>query len=112
MPDGDSVLARIAGNLGLRLGVVGAAAPLPAEPPDALLQADGSTVAALAHLGLAATPRDLLATLARDLATEGRPLRPGASVALLAAPAPMAPRSGETWRFSAGGLGTVSVTFR
>lgn len=112
MPSGDGALPRIAGNLGLRLGVVGAAAPLPADAPDALLQADGSTVSALAHLGLAATPRDLLAALARELAAEGRPLRPGTSVALLAAPALMAPRPGETWRLSIAGLGAVAVTFR
>lgn len=112
MPDGDGALTRIAGNLGLRLGVVGTPAPLPASAPDALLQADGSTVAALAQLGFAASPQDLLAELARKLEAEGRPLRPGASVALLAAPAPMAPRPGETWRLSAGGLGAVAITFR
>ena len=32
--------------------------------------------------------------------------------ALLAAPAPVAPRAGETWRLSAPGLGAVGVTFR
>lgn len=112
MPDGMGELARIAGNLGLRLGVVGPEAPLPPATPDALLQANGSTVAALAHLGLAASPEDLLASLARDLAAEGTPLRPGSRVALLAAPASMAPRPGETWRLSIAGLGAVVVNFR
>ncbi len=73
MPGGMDDLQRVAGNLGLRLGVVGAEAPMPAATPDALLQADGSTVATLAHAGLAASPADLLAGLAQDLAAEGNP---------------------------------------
>lgn len=109
---GTDAVARIAGNLGLRLGVVGAEAPLPATAPDGLLQADGSTVAALPRLGLAAPPADLLADLARDLAQQGRPLRPGELVALLGDAAPFAPRAGESWRLSIPGLGTVAVTFR
>lgn len=112
VPADGGVLARVAGNLGQRLGVMGEAAALPADAPDALLQADGGVVASLARLGLAASPQDLLAALTQELAAEGRPLRPGTRVALLAAPAPMAPRSGETWQFSVNGLGAVSVTFR
>ena len=106
---GGSVAARIAGNLGLRLGVVGPAAPLPAAPR-ATLQADSSLVAD--GLAFAASPAGLLAGLARDLAAEGRPLRPGEPVALLGPAAPLAPRPGETWRLSVEGLGSVAVAFR
>lgn len=109
---GTDAVARIAGNLGLRLGVVGPEGALPATAPDALLQADGSTVAALPRLGLAAPPADLIADLARDMANQGRPLRPGELVALLADPAPFTPRAGETWRLSIPGLGAVAVNFR
>ena len=109
---GTDATARIAGNLGLRLGVVGPDAPLPEAAPDALLQADGSTVASLARLGIAAAPQALVDALARDLAAEGRPFRGGEQVALLAAPALMAPRAGETWRLSVTGLGAVVVNFR
>ena len=115
MPDAADPAARIAGNLGLRLGVVGAAVPLTDAATLAgtgTLQSDGSVVASLPALGLAASPLDLLARLARDLAAEGRPLRGGEHVALLAAPAPFAPRPGETWRLSAPGLGSVSAAFR
>ncbi|MBR0680855.1 hypothetical protein GXW74_10180 [Roseomonas eburnea] len=115
MPEGGGTMARIAGNLGLRLGVVGAAMPVTdaaALAADATLQADGSVVASLSALGLAAPALDLLAQLARELAAEGRPLRAGEHVALLAAPAPFAPRAGETWRLSVAGLGAVSVAFR
>jgi len=115
MPEGDNAMARTAGNLGLRLGVAGAAVPVAdaaALAADAVLQADGSVVASLSALGLATPAPDLLAQLARDLAAEGRPLRAGEHVALLAAPAPLAPRAGETWRLSVTGLGAVSVSFR
>ncbi|MBW6400478.1 hypothetical protein KPL78_21645 [Roseomonas sp. HJA6] len=105
-------VARIAGNLGLRLGVVGTEAPLPATAPDALLQADGSTIAALPRLGLAAPPADLIADLARDMANEGRPLRRDELVALFADPSPLTPRAGETWRLSIPGLGSAEVNFR
>jgi len=107
--------ARIAGNLGLRLGVVGAevavtdAATLPGE---AVLQSGGSVLASLPALGLAAPPAALVAALGRDLAAAGRPLRPGEHVALLAAPVPVPPRAGETWRLSVPGLGAAVVTFR
>ncbi|MBR0661577.1 hypothetical protein [Neoroseomonas oryzicola] len=107
--------ARIAGNLGLRLGVTGTAVPVgdvATLATDAVLQADGSVVASLAGLGLAAPPDALLAALARDLAAEGRPLRAGEHVALLAAPAPIAPRPGESWRLAVPGLGVVRVDFR
>lgn len=109
---GAGATERIAGNLGLRLGVVGAAAPQPvlAAAPRATLQADGSVVAG--GLGLAAAPSALLRDLARDFAAEGRPLRPGEHVALLGPPAPLAPRPGETWRLSVDGIGAVAVTFR
>ena len=109
---GTDASARIAGNLGLRLGVVGPEAPLPDAVPDGLLQVDGGTVAALPRLGLAAAPQALVAPLARDLLAEGRPLRGGELVALLAAPAPMAPRPGETWRLSIEGVGAVVLNFR
>ncbi len=109
---GTDATARIAGNLGLRLGVVGPEEPMPDTPPDALVQANGSTVAALARLGIAAPPQALIDALARDLAAEGRPFRGGEQVALLAAVAPMAPRPGETWRLSIPGLGAVVVNFR
>ncbi|HWT08923.1 MAG TPA: hypothetical protein VN329_07145 [Roseomonas sp.] len=109
---GTDATARIAGNLGLRLGVVGPEAPMPDTVPDALLQADGGTVAALPRLGIAAPPQALLDALARDLAAEGRPLRGGEVVALLAAAAPMAPRPGESWRLSVEGLGVVVANFR
>lgn len=107
--------ARLAGNLGLRLGVVGQAVPVAdvgTLATDAVLQADGSVVASLPALGFAASPDVLLAGLARDLAEEARPLRPGEHVALLAAPAPLAPRAGETWRLAVPGLGIVAVEFR
>lgn len=109
---GQDATTRIAGNLGLRLGVLGAEVPLPVEAPDAVLQADGSVVASLPRLGLAAPVAELLAGVARDLAAEGRVLRPGERVALLGPAAPLAPRAGETWRLSAAELGAVSVTFR
>ncbi|MEO3472491.1 hypothetical protein AAFN86_11530 [Roseomonas sp. CAU 1739] len=109
---GTDATARLAGNLGLRLGVVGPEAALPETAPDALLQADGSTVASLTRLGIAAPPQALVDVLARDLAAEGRPFRGGELVALLAAAAPMAPRPGETWRLSVAGLGAVVVNFR
>lgn len=112
MAGGTDARARIAGNLGLRLGVVGPEGALPATAPDALLQADGSTVAALSRLGLAAEPQALVDALARDRAAAGRPLRDGELVAVLAAPAPIAPRAGENWRLSVPGLGAVSVAFR
>lgn len=112
MPGGADATTRIAGNLGLRLGVVGAAGPLPslAAAPRATLQADGSVLAGA--LGLATPPLALLQGLARDLAAEGRPLRPGEHVALLGPAAPLAPRPGETWRLSIEGLAPVAVTFR
>lgn len=109
---GQDATARIAGNLGLRLGVLGPEAAPPAEAPDAVLQADGGVMASLTRMGLAAPMGELLAGLARDLAAEGRPLRPGERVALLGPAAPLAPRAGETWRLSAAGLGAVAVTFR
>lgn len=109
---GQDATARIAGNLGLRLGVLGAPAAAPAEAPDAVLAADGSVLASLPRLGLAAPLDALLDGLGRDLAAEGRPLRPGERVALLGPAAPLAPRPGETWRLSAAGLGAVAVTFR
>ena len=109
---GGDATARVAGNLGLRLGVVGPEAPLPDAPPDGLLQVDGGTVAALPRLGIAAPPQALIDPLARDLLAEGRPLRGGELVALLAAPAPMAPRPGETWRLSIEGVGAVVLNFR
>lgn len=105
-------VARIAGNLGLRLGVVGTEGPVPAPAPEALLQADGSTVAALQRLGFAAPPGDLVADLARDRRLAGRPLRDGDVVALLAEPSAITPRAGETWRLSVPGLGAVVVNFR
>lgn len=109
---GTDARARLAGNLGLRLGVVGPEGTLPATAPDALLQADGSTMAALPSLGLAAPPQALIDALARDRAAAGRPLRDGELVAVLAAPAPIPPRAGETWRLSVPGLGAVAVAFR
>ncbi|MBR0670689.1 hypothetical protein [Neoroseomonas soli] len=115
MPRGTGAMERIAGNLGLRLGIVGPAAPVAdaaALTADATLQSDGSVVASLPALGLATPALDLLARLAGELAAEGRPLRAGEYVALLAAPAPFAPRAGETWRLSVSGLGAVSVAFR
>lgn len=115
MPQGESRMARIAGNLGLRLGVVGPAAPVAdaaALAGEATLQADGSVVASLPGLGLAAPALDLLARLAGELIAEGRPLRAGEHVALLAAPVPLAPQPGEAWRLTIQGLGTVAATFR
>jgi 2-keto-4-pentenoate hydratase len=108
----EGAAARVAGNLGLRLGVVGPSAPLPAPGalPRATLQAGGGVMAA--GLGFAAPPAALLAALARDLAAEGRPLRPGEHVALLGPPVLVPPRPGETWRLDVEGLGAVSVTFR
>ena len=111
MPE-PGVAARIAGNLGLRLGVQGTAVPVSdvgTLATDAVLQADGSVVASLPALGLSAGPAALLEALRQDL---GVPLRPGEHVALLAAPAPMAPRAGETWRLAVPCLGVVSVEFR
>ncbi len=107
--------ARIAGNLGLRLGVAGELLPVTdtgALATDAVLQANGSVVANLAGLGLAALPDALVAMLVREMAAEGRPLRPGEHVALLAAPVPLAPHAGESWRLAVPGLGTVGVDFR
>lgn len=114
-PQGDGPLQRTAGNLGLRLGVVGAAVPLADAAmlrTEATLQADGSVAASLPALGLSAPALDLLAGLARNLAAEGRRLRAGEHVALLGAPASLAPRAGETWRLTVVGLGAVSVDFR
>jgi 2-keto-4-pentenoate hydratase len=113
MPGGMDAASRRAGNLGVRLGVVGAAVPLRdagALAAAATLQADHSTMAGT--LGLAAPPAALLAGLARDLAAGGRPLRAGDRVALMGPAAPIAPRGGETWRLSIEGLGAVVVTFR
>ncbi|MBR0652049.1 hypothetical protein GXW78_20475 [Roseomonas terrae] len=109
---GDGPVARVAGNLGLRLGVVGPATRLaaPAQVPSATLQADGSVLAGV--LGLASPPAELLQALARSLAAEGRPLRADETVALLGPAAPVAPRPGETWRLSVEGLGAVVVNFR
>lgn len=115
MPAGSDPLARMAGNLGLRLGVAGAAVPVrdaAALQVDATLQADGSVLASLPAFGFAAPALDLLARLAQEMAAEGRPLREGDHVALLAAPAPLAPRAGESWRLSAGEIGAVRVEFR
>ena len=108
---GTDAVARIAGNLGLRLGVVGSEGPLPAAAPEALLQANGSTLAALPRLGLAAPPADLVADLARDRRLAGRPLREGELVALLAEPSAISPRAGETWRLSIPGMGAVVANF-
>jgi 2-keto-4-pentenoate hydratase len=113
MPGGMDAASRRAGNLGVRLGVVGAAMPLRDAAmlaSAATLQADHSTMTGT--LGLAAPPAALLASLARDLAAEGRPLRAGDQVALMGPAAPIAPRAGETWRLSIEGLGAVLVTFR
>lgn len=104
--------ARIAGNLGLRLGVVGTMVPVSdvgTLATDAVLQADGSVVASLPRLGLAAPPGVLLDGLRQGL---GTPLRPGEHVALLAAAAPLPPRAGESWRLAVPGLGIVAVDFR
>jgi 2-keto-4-pentenoate hydratase len=107
--------ARIAGNLGLRLGVVGPEVAV-ADPAGlagaAVLQADGSVLASLPGLGLAAPPAALVAALAREMAAEGRALRPGEHVALLGAAIPVPPRAGEDWRLSVAGLGVVGVVFR
>jgi 2-keto-4-pentenoate hydratase len=113
MPAGMDAASRRAGNLGVRLGVVGAAVPLrdaAALSAAATLQADHSTMAGA--LGLATPPAALLADLARDLAADRRPLRAGDQVALLGPAAPIAPRAGETWRLSVEGLGAVVVNFR
>jgi 2-keto-4-pentenoate hydratase len=113
MPGGMDAASRRAGNLGVRLGVVGAAVPLRDAgtlSAPAMLQADHGTMAGT--LGLAAPPATLLAGLARDLAAEGRPLRAGDRVALMGPAAPMPPRGGETWRLSIEGLGAVVVSFR
>jgi 2-keto-4-pentenoate hydratase len=109
---GDGVAGRIAGNLGLRLGVVGPATlrGAPVDAPPATLQANGAVLAGT--LGLATSPAGLMQALARGLAAEDRPLRPGETVALLGPAAPVAPRPGETWRLSAEGLGAVAVSFR
>jgi 2-keto-4-pentenoate hydratase len=112
MPGGMDAVSRTAGNLGLRLGVVGAEASPPVDVPEAVLMIDGGVSAALPRLGLAAPPEELLATLRQARAAEGRPLRPGEQVALLAAAAPLPPRPGETWRLSIMGLGAVTVNFR
>ncbi len=113
MPGAMDAASRRAGNLGVRLGVVGAAVPLRdagALSAAATLQVDHSTMAGT--LGLVAPPAALLAGLARDLAAEGRPLRAGDRVALMGPAAPIAPRGGETWRLSIDGLGAVVVSFR
>jgi len=113
MPAGMDPLQRIAGNLGLRLGVQGPEGAVPdadALAARAVLQADGSVLAA--GFGFAAPPAELLAGLARELIAEGRPLRPGETVALLGPPVPLPPRPGETWRLEVEGLGAVSVRFR
>jgi 2-keto-4-pentenoate hydratase len=103
--------ARIAGNLGLRLGVAGAEAALDAaEAPMATLMADGGVMAAA--LGLAAPPAALLADFARTRAAAGQPMRPGERVALLGPAAPVAPRPGESWRLDVRGLGAATVQFR
>ncbi|WP_198372460.1 hypothetical protein [Roseomonas rosulenta] len=115
MPAGMDAASRRAGNLGLRLGVVGTAVPLrdtSALGAAALLQADHSTVASLPGLGLATRPAALLGGLAREVAAEGRPLRTGDQVALMGPGAPVAPRGGETWRLTVEGLGAVVVNFR
>ncbi|BDG74117.1 hypothetical protein [Roseomonas fluvialis] len=115
MPGGMDEASRRAGNLGVRLGVLGQAVPLrdaAALSAGVTLQADHSIVASLAGLGLATAPAMLLATLARDLAAEGRPLRAGDQVALMGPAAPMPPRGGETWRLSIEGLGAVVLNFR
>lgn len=115
MPGGMDAASRRAGNLGLRLGVVGAPAPLrdaAALAAGATLHADHGTMASLSGLGLATPPATLLAGLARDLAAERRPLRAGDRVALMGPAAPVAPRAGETWRLSVEGLGAVVVNFR
>jgi 2-keto-4-pentenoate hydratase len=112
MPAGRDAAARRAGNLGVRLGVMGTAAP--ADPAvfgaSATLQADHGVMAA--GFGFAAPAAAMLAALARDLAAEGRPLRAGDRVALMGATAPPAPRAGETWRLSVEGLGAVVANFR
>jgi 2-keto-4-pentenoate hydratase len=103
--------ARIAGNLGLRLGVVGAeVATDVADTPMATLMADGSVMAAA--LGLGAPPAALLADFARTRAAAGQPLRAGERVALLGPAALVAPRPGEAWRLDIRGLGTAAVQFR
>jgi 2-keto-4-pentenoate hydratase len=115
MPSGLDATARLAGNLGVRLGVRGAptgSVGATALAGVATLQADGSVVASLPALGLAAPVADLLRDLAAALAAEGRPLRVGAHVALLGPAAPFAPRPGESWRLSIAGIGAVAVEFR
>lgn len=112
MPAGIDADARRAGNLGLRLGVVGSAMQLHDTAAAATLQANQSVVASLPGLGLATPPAALLAALAREAAAEGRPLRTGDRVALMGPVAPIAPRAGETWRLSIEGLGAVVVNLR
>jgi 2-keto-4-pentenoate hydratase len=107
---GGTRVARIAGNLGLRLGVVGAEGASDAGMPMATLMADGGVIAAA--LGLAATPAALLAEFARTRAAAGQPLRAGERVALLGPAAPVAPRPGEAWRLDIRGLGAAMVQFR
>lgn len=102
--------ARIAGNLGLRLGVVGAEGDVPADMAVATLMADGSLMAGA--LGLAAPPTALLAEFAAARLAAGRPLRPGERVALLGPAAPVVPRPGEAWRLDIRGPGAAIVQFR
>jgi 2-keto-4-pentenoate hydratase len=115
MPAGMDAGSRRAGNLGVRLGVVGAAAPLGDAAmltAAARLQVDQGVVANLPGLGLATPPATLLADLARAVAAEGRPFRAGDQVALLGPAAAMAPRGGQSWRLSIEGLDAVVVNFR
>lgn len=102
--------ARIAGNLGLRLGVVGPEGAFTAGMPVASLMTDGGVMAA--SLGLAAPPDALLAEFARARAAAGQPLRAGERIALLGPAAPVAPRPGEAWRLDVRGLGAAAVQFR
>lgn len=127
IPNGTDVATRVAGNLGIRLGVRGE--PMDLSPDDLvrlnaiparldLGSATGARAVELRGLGLAGHPLDLLAALARERAAEGWGLRAGEQVAVIGPVVPYRPVAGDTVRFTvlvpvmATELGSVTVTFR
>ncbi len=121
IPQDADAPARMAGNLGIRLGVRGTSVPL--APQDALdlqrafavLDLDGSPgrrATSFRAPTLGGDPVDLVGRLARDMAAERRPLRAGDLVAVIGPSQSQAPRAGENWRLWIPRLGGVVVNFR
>lgn len=103
IPDGGGATARIAANLGIRLGVRGEPIPLgagalPGFDTIRLGIAAGGSVRVLPAFAM--PPAAMLEGLQRTLRAEGRRLRPDEHVALLGPALPDPPRAGDDLRLT------------